>query len=286
MQLGAQLYTVRELCQTEEGLAQTLAALAKIGYRNVQISGVSAAIPAAVIRRICDENGMKIIVTHTPPQDILHNTDKVIADHQIMGARYVGLGMMPMSYLAIDPAVSLYDPQAMGSAEDTARFIADFAPAIARLAAAGLKFVYHNHHFEFEKYDGKTVMDIMLEGFAPDQVDILLDTFWLQFSGVDVTAWIRRLKGRLPVVHLKDLAIVNKLEVPASKGNAVSFSSILGRQQIMAPVGSGNMNFPGIIAACEEAGTEYLMVEQDICLGDPIDALRQSYEYLSSLGLH
>jgi sugar phosphate isomerase/epimerase len=284
MQLGAQLYTVRDLCQTEQDFAQTMTAIARIGYKTVQISGVSASIPAAAIRRICDENDLKIIVTHTPPQKILNETEQVIADHKTMGAKYVGLGMMPMEYLAIDPAKSVNVAQSLGSAADTRRFIADFAPAIAKIYEAGLKFVYHNHHFEFEKYDGKSVMDIMLDGFVPEQVGILLDTFWLQYSGNDPISWIKKMSGRLSVVHLKDLAIINSLAMTNHEPNAVTFAPILGRQQVMAPVGSGNMNFPGIIEACAAAGTEYLMVEQDICQGDPLDALKQSYEYLSNLG--
>ena len=39
MQIGAQLYTARQTCQTLEGFADTLARIADIGYRIVQISG-------------------------------------------------------------------------------------------------------------------------------------------------------------------------------------------------------------------------------------------------------
>lgn len=35
MEIGAQLYTVREFCQTTEGFAETLKKVAQIGYRTV-----------------------------------------------------------------------------------------------------------------------------------------------------------------------------------------------------------------------------------------------------------
>ena len=34
----------------------------------------------------------------------------------------------------------------------------------------------------------------------------------------------------------------------------------------MAPVGQGNINFDAVLAAAEQVGTEYLLVEQDISL--------------------
>ena len=39
MEIGAQFYTVRELCKDINGFADTLKRVADIGYKNVQISG-------------------------------------------------------------------------------------------------------------------------------------------------------------------------------------------------------------------------------------------------------
>ena len=61
---------------------------------------------------------------------------------------------------------------------------------------------------------------------------------------------------------------------------------VVNGEQKMAPVGSGNMNFERILAACEKAGTKHLLVEQDNCNGvDPFICLSRSYQYLTSLGL-
>ena len=49
--------------------------------------------------------------------------------------------------------------------------------------------------------------------------------------------------------------------------------------------GSGNLDFERITAACKAAGTKHVLVEQDICQGDPLEALRQSFIYLSQLDL-
>ena len=285
MKLGAQLYTVRDLCQNEKDFAATLQTIAEIGYHSVQISGVNlAAVPPQTVRRICDDLGLEIVVSHTAPERLLGSIEEVIADHQVFGARYVGLGMMPKRYIGMEDGPS-HDAVWVATRVDTQRFLNDFNPVIDRLAEAGLKFVYHNHHFEFLRQDGVSIFDQLLAGFDPANVDILLDTFWIQFGGGDVVAWIDKLTGRLPVVHFKDLAIVNSLELDPAKNEHMQTGSVLGCRQIMAPIGQGNLNFPGILAACKRAGTQHILVEQDICQIPPLDALRESYNYLKSIGL-
>lgn len=46
MEIGAQLYTVREHTKTLEDFSRTLEKIAAIGYRNVQVSGTCAYEPA------------------------------------------------------------------------------------------------------------------------------------------------------------------------------------------------------------------------------------------------
>ena len=40
MKIGAQMYTVRELCRTLDGLDETMKKVADIGYTTIQLSGV------------------------------------------------------------------------------------------------------------------------------------------------------------------------------------------------------------------------------------------------------
>ena len=90
-----------------------------------------------------------------------------------------------------------------------------------------------------------------------------LDTFWVQAGGGDPAWWLRNLSGQVDCIHLKDFAY--------------------GRR--FAAVGEGNMNFEAIFAAAEDAGTKYMLVEQDDCYGeDPFDCLARSYKYLRSEG--
>ena len=70
---------------------------------------------------------------------------------------------------------------------------------------------------------------------------------------------------RAVCVHFKDLEIV--------ENNAV-----------MAEVMEGNLDWDAIIAACEDAGTQWALVEQDICRRDPFESMEISYNNLKTKG--
>ena len=249
MELGAQLFTLREYTQTPADLDYSLGRVAGIGYKTVQISAIGP-IPAQVVRQLCDKHGLKIVLTHTDPVRILEDTDAVIQEHEIMGCQYIGIGMMPPKYR---------------SQEWLWHFAADYKEPARKIAAAGKLLMYHNHNLEFQRLGGKLVMDTLLESFAPEEMGFTLDTYWVQMGGGDVCGWLRKLEGRIPCVHLKDMAV-------------------RGMEPIMAPVGGGNLPWPQILQTLrEQGGTEHLLVEQDVCQGSPFDCLRESFDNLQAL---
>ena len=241
MKIGAQMYTVREHTQTAKDFENTIKKLAAIGYDCVQVSGIGP-IPAREVADICKASNMEIIITHTNPDRVKDETNTVIDEHRIMGASYIGIGGMPGCYTR--------------NTEGVSQFIADFTPVVEKIHACGMMFMYHNHAYEFEKYGQKLMIqhlidELPLAGFT-------IDTYWVQAGGADPCAWIKALKGRVDVLHIKDMAWANE-------------------QQLMAEVMEGNLNWDGIFAASREAGVKYAMVEQDDCYGhDPFDCLKKS----------
>lgn len=192
MKIGAQLYTVRDFCQTEGDLACSLEKIAKMGYTTVQVSGIGKIDPLR-LRELCDENGLSIVLTHNDPNRIINDTDRLIEEHNILGCDYIGLGAMPPKY------------QNFFWVEHFAR---DFREPAKKIAAAGKLLMYHNHNFEFEKGpDGRRLIEILMDDMAPEEMGFTLDTYWVQAGGADVCEWLERLKGRLPCVHLKDMAV-------------------------------------------------------------------------------
>jgi sugar phosphate isomerase/epimerase len=132
--------------------------------------------------------------------------------------------------------------------------------------------MYHNHSWEYETKlsDGRNIMEFLADTFSPEEMGFTLDTYWVKFGGYDPIEEIKRLKGRLPVVHFKDMLV-------DSEG-----------KRYMQWIGNGNtMDFEKLTAAFVDAGTQYAMVEQDDCNGeDPFVCLKKSYDYLRSIGLN
>ena len=127
-------------------------------------------------------------------------------------------------------------------------------------------FGYHNHSFELEKFNGRVGLATIYEDSDPRYLKAEIDTYWIQHGGGDSAAWIDKLKGRIPLVHLKDMAV--------RKGNP-----------IMAEVGEGNMNWKAILEACKRAGVEWYIVEQDTCERDPFESLAISLKNLHAMGI-
>ena len=248
--VGAQLYTLRDYLRSPEDIEATLARVARIGYTYIQCSGFD--FDAVWLRALCDRLGLKIRLTHVrgPGNRIIEDTQSVIEEHKILGCPYVGVGGMGKEYRSIEGAK---------------QFIADYTPAMNAFKEAGLKFQYHNHSWEFERFDGKRFYDILIKESDPALLGFTLDTYWAQHGGMDVADLIRGMKGRIDVCHYKDMAVVEG-------------------QPRFAAIGDGNLNWPAIIAAFEEAGCRYAFVELDDCYGkDPIDELAVSLRFCEGL---
>ncbi len=248
MQIGAQFFTLRDHCKDLDSFADSLARVAAIGYKNVQISGTCGYDPAWLKEQL-DKNGLACVLTHIAGDELQGDIHQVAQNHRVFGCQRIGLGYFPFN-----------EEKEKGGFAD---FFHLYPPVAKAIKEEGLYFMYHHHDHEFQKREGKRIIEYIAEGFAPDELGFTLDTFWVQAGGGDPAAWIDRLAGRLPCIHLKDFAYGKK----------------------MAVVGEGNINFDRVFAAAEAAGTEYMLVEQDDCNGeDPFDCLARSYAYLRSRG--
>ena len=248
--IAAQLYTLREFTTTPADFADTLAKVKKIGYDVVQISGTGP-IEYPEMKTILDDNGIKCCCTHIPYARMKDEPEKVIEEHNLIGCKYPAIRGLPREYRG---------------AEGYSRFAREATEVGKRLAKGGLRFGYHNHSFELEKFGDRTGLRALYEDSDPEYFKAEIDTYWIQHGGGDSAAWIEKLKGRIPLVHLKDMTV--------RKGNP-----------IMAEVGEGNLNWPRIITACKKSGVEWYIVEQDTCERDPFESLAISLKNLKAWGL-
>ncbi|CAM4383214.1 sugar phosphate isomerase/epimerase [Paenibacillus endophyticus] len=244
--IAVQLYTLRDYCKTEADLEQSLKKVADIGYQAVQVSGIGPIAPEKV-KELADAAGLRICATHVGLDSLLHDFDNTVQKHKLWNCKYVGLGSLP--------------DENRTSAEGYSSFAKTATEIGRKLQEHGLQFIYHNHQFEYQKFEGRTGMDILQQETDSTAVGFELDTYWVHVGGVNPVDAIHQVKGRMGVVHLKDLEIVDY-------------------QQVFAEIGEGNLNFKAIIEACREIGVEWYVVEQDVCRRDPFESLAISFRNL------
>jgi len=248
-QVAVQLYTVRDFCRTAEEFAVTARKIRAIGYTAVQISGVGP-IPEDEIVRITKGEGLTICATHEPALTILNEPEKVID-------RLHKLGCQLTAY----PHPKDID---FSQRDQIDRLIRQLDDAGGKLRAAGLVLGYHNHGIEFVKAGATTVLEEIYARTKPENLVGELDTFWVHYGGGDVVEWCRRLRGRLPFIHLKD------------------YGFTLQNRHNFCEIGAGTLPFARIIKEAEASGCRWFIVEQDTCPGDPFDSLALSYSYIKN----
>lgn len=251
--VAAQLYTVREFTKTPEELDKSMGRLKSIGYNAVQVSGVGP-MEHQRIKDIADSHGMTICATHIGFDRMKEDLEDVIYQHKLWNCKYVGIGGMPREYTT--------------SKEGYKAFAKEASMIGKKLADEGLQFIYHNHAFEFVKFDGVLGMDILLNESDPNFFGFEIDTYWVQAGGCNPVDWINKVGERMQVVHFKDMTVGQDMK------------------PTMAEVGEGNLNWAEIIDACINHKVEWAAVEQDICQRNPFESLEISLKNLNKFGLN
>ena len=231
-ELGLQLFTIRDFMRTEEDIRESFQKMRKYGYTQAQTAG--CAIPYADFGRIAKEEGIKIVGTHDNFDMMVNDFERSLENHKLLDTTNMGIGGKH------------YD-----SIDDVYAFI-DQANAVAEKAAKnGMKFTYHNHSHEFFRWEnGKTTMDMLVEGLDAENTSFVLDTYWVQHGGADIRYWIEKLAGRIDILHLKDM----KRVIPATPGEPV---------HRITEIGNGNLSWDLILDTADRSGVKYYVVEQD-----------------------
>ena len=246
--IGLQLYTVRrELQKDFEG---TLAQVAAIGYREVEFAGYYDRTPQQV-RVTLDKNGLSAPSAHMQLQGMRQNLEKTIEAAKIIGHNYLVL-----AYLT---------PAERQTIDDYKRVAESLNQAGETCHKAGIQLAYHNHDFEFVPMGGDVPYNTLLKGTDPELVNLEADLYWLTKAKQPVSTYLAKLKGRIPLVHVKDMDNTPK--------------------QFFTEVGRGVIDYKAILPQAQKSGVKHFFVEQDECPGSPLDSIKISYEYLHSVQL-
>ena len=255
-QIGAQLYTVRDIILKDP--RAVLKQLDEIGYREAEV--VQATMPQ--IWDALKSTRLKPVSVHF--DSALFNEgkeselDAAIADAKRRGFAFVVYPYLPPAERGGLPAIS--------------KLAGRLNRAAGKCRAAGMSLCYHNHAFEFDPKDGTLPMDVLLKETDPKLVGLELDIFWVSVAGHDPAAMLKQHAGRVPLIHLKNKAAGTEVRFNESVPHAA-----------FKEVGTGEIDIPAVLRAAKAAGVKHYFVEQDRTPGNPVDSLRQSYQYLSRL---
>ena len=239
---GVQLYTLRNFLNSADEIAETFAKIKNMGYDNIQTH--CALKNYDDFASLAQKAGLEICGTFDDFEMMLNNPEQSIENHRKLNTKIMGLAIAT----GYDNMVNVSD------------FIKKFNNDAESMAPYGFIFAYQIHAHEFAKIEGKTILDHFID--KTDNVSFCLDTNWTQKGGGDIRSYIKKLTGRLDILHLKDYG----------RNKDTSF---------FASVGDGNLNWEGIMYEAQCAEVKYFVVEQDDCNGEsPFDALARSREYL------
>jgi len=204
------------------------------------------------VARVLDDTGLVCAATHLAWDRFVEDIDGVIEQHKLWKCVHPAVGGLGEPYRSL---------------EGLARFIDELGPVADALAREGMDFSYHNHSHELVRLGGKTWLARLYDEADPAVLKAEIDTYWIQHGGGDPAWWVARCAGREPLLHLKDMSVTPD------------------REQRMAEIGEGNLNWPAILEAARAGGVEWYLVEQDDCYGrDPFESLAISYRNLREMG--
>lgn len=258
--IGLQLYTVRDVAAKD--LAGTLVKLQTIGYREVETAGFYGK-SGKEMRKILADHGMTAPSAHSSMDQIQKDMQKLVDGAAEVGARYFicAFPSLPGKPLSNVKDITL----------DDWKWNAEQLNKLGEVAKkAGLQAGYHNHNMEFRTFDGVTAFDHLLKLTDPKLVTIELDLGWVVTAGLDPAKYLKQYADRISLLHVKDVRKDAVTTVDEVKAQTVE-------------VGRGKIDWNRVFAACDPKHLKHYFVEQENFTGPTVDAVRASFEYLSSL---
>jgi sugar phosphate isomerase/epimerase len=244
--IAVQVYSVRQIAQADT--AGVLAQIAKLGYQGVEFAGYYGH-SAQDIKKILDDNGLKVAGTHIGLETLLGDQlAKTTEFNHTIGNKNL-----------IVPGFAQKYRSSIAAWKETGKLFADIE---AKVKPEGFAVGYHNHGVEFEKMEGETPFYAFYDSAGPT-VKVQLDIGHAARAGADPLEVIKRYKGRIVSVHIKEFSPTND----------------------EAAVGEGTIHWKEVFKALEASpGMEWYISEEEgkSCKG--VECIQKSIGILHKMG--
>ncbi|MEO8425789.1 MAG: sugar phosphate isomerase/epimerase [Verrucomicrobiota bacterium] len=253
--LGLQLYSLR--FEMKKNIPTTLALARKMGFEEIE-GGTFAGTSPQKSRELLDNADLKCASIGTSYEVLRGDLDNLINMAKTLGAGYVMCAWIPHEK-------GKFNEQNCRDAS------AVFNRAGEKLRAAGLRFAYHPHGFEFQPWKAGTLFDLMMAETKPEFVTFELDVFWAAHGGADPVKLLQRYGPRFELMHIKDLR----------KGAPTGILTGSAPDSDSVAVGAGQVDWPAVLREAQRAGLRHYFIEDEAV--EAVDQIPQSVRYLEQV---
>ncbi|MGY3717560.1 sugar phosphate isomerase/epimerase family protein [Sutcliffiella cohnii] len=277
--IGVQMMMLKDKVE-ELGVYETMKKIHELGFSAVEVSQIPMTEEnVAELKRASEDFGIEIaalsaalepMMLGVPGETLSTDFDKIVNDCKTLNCNFLRIGMLPLTTI--------------GHKDKIMEFVQKADEVAERLAEHGIDLYYHNHHIEFQKYDGEYLFDIIKNNTS--KLGFEIDVHWVHRGGLNPVDVIRKYEGRVSLIHLKDYRI-GQMDLSVMEGgfDRDKFFQAFNNTVQFAELGQGSLDFNSIIDAGLESGSQYFLIEQDDVYGrDPFDCLKDSAEHLRSIG--
>jgi len=244
--LGVQLYTFRDLMANDP--KGTLEKIAAIGIKKIETArsgkGHYYGLTPKEMKETCETLGMKLVSGHV---HLDNQWEKTIEEAVASGQEYLICSTMPSKGQTVSNYKSVADA---------------FNKAGEDCKAAGLKFGYHNHQYEFESDGGQVLYEVLLENTDSDLVHMELDLGWTIVAGKDPLDYFDRYEGRFPLWHLKDMNM---------------------KEKVSTEFGKGGLDIALMLKNVKKSGVKHIFIEQEEYATTPMESMKHNMEYIGQI---
>lgn len=233
--VSLQLYSLRE--QFKSGVPETLAKVKQMGFTTIEMGGTYG-MPPTEFKTLLDKYGLRPVSMHAGYEKLRDDIDSVIADAKLFGVEYAGCAWIPH--------------KGTFTADDARQAAAHFNEWGQKLAAHGIRFMYHIHGYEFQPADKGTLFDLMVQQTNPEFVTFQMDVFWVVHPGQDPVALLKKYPKRFDLLHVKDMKHGVKGDLT---GQAPEDWNVI--------IGTGQVNWPALIRQAEKNGVKHYVIEDE-----------------------
>ncbi len=252
-EVGLQLYSLRN--QFKKDVPSTLKIINQWGITKIE-GGGTYGLPLKEFQGLLKQNKLEVVSIGAAFEALEKNPEKVVADAQAFGAKYVMCAWVPHDDNKWD-------------LEETQHATTVFNKAGKLLKEHGLVLAYHAHGYEFRPYKDGTLFDYMAENATDFTFE--LDVFWAHHGGADPLALMKKYPKKITLMHLKDMK-------KGVQGNNTGHEDV----ETNVVLGTGQVNIAGVVAEAKKLGIEYMFIEDES--SRVVEQVPESLSFLKMIG--